>query len=119
MKPTILSFLLTALLLTGCATRERLDSIQSKAEKLLEPGLESAAMSTVETVPGLLTREEARDAALAHAGLTIGQVSRLQVEYDPENGIPRYEVEFHQGQWEYHYEIDARTGEVLTFERDD
>lgn len=118
MKTTILSFFLAALLLTGCATLERLDSVQSKAEKLIEPGLERAAMATSETIPGMLTREEARDIALTHAGLTTGQISRLKTEYDPEDGHPRWEVEFHQGQWEYHYEIDARTGEILKQERD-
>lgn len=118
MKLTILSCLLAASLLTGCAALERLDSVQSQAEKLIEPGLESAAMATSETIPGLLTREEARDIALAHAGLTTGQISRLQTEYDLEDGQPRWEVEFHQGQWEYHYDIDARTGEILKQERD-
>ena len=62
--------------------------------------------------------EDAKVIALTHAGLTLGQVSRLRVEYDPEEGVPRYEVEFHQGQWEYAYEIDARTGQILSFEKE-
>nr|MBQ8243855.1 PepSY domain-containing protein [Oscillospiraceae bacterium] len=118
MKRTIVLCFLAVSLLTGCAALERLDSVQSQAEKLLEPGLESAAMATIETVPGLLTPEEVRDLALTHAGLTLGQISRLRTEYELEDGLPRYEVEFHQGQREYHYEIDARTGEILEHERE-
>lgn len=113
MKPFFLSFLLAGLLLTGCTTMERLDSIQSQAEKLIQPGLEQAALATEARVPGRLTRQEAQDIALAHAKLTRGQVSRMETEYDPETSRPHYEVEFHQGQREYHYEIDARTGEIL------
>lgn len=113
MKPHFLSFLLAGLLFSGCANLERLDSIQSQAEKLIQPGIQQAALATEETVPGRLTRREVQDIALAHAKLTRGQVSRMETEYDPENGRPHYEVEFHQGQREYHYEIDAKTGEIL------
>ncbi len=113
MKPYMLSLLLAGVLLTGCANLERLDSIQSQAEKLIQPGLEQAALSTEETIPGRLTRQEVQDIALAHAKLTRGQISRMETEYDSGDGRPHYEVEFHQGQREYHYEIDARTGEIL------
>ena len=118
MKEILISAVLAVLTFSGCATMERLDSVRSTGEKLMGPDPGSAAMATMETVPGMLTPEEARDIALKAAGLTLGQISRLQVEYDPEDGQPRYEVEFHQGPWEYHYEIDARTGEVLEQERD-
>lgn len=113
MKPYFLSLLLAAGLLTGCATLERLDSIQSQAEKLIQPGLDQAALATEETTPGRLTRQEAQNIALNHAKLTRGQVSRMETEYDPGEGRPHYEVEFRQGQREYHYEIDAKTGEIL------
>lgn len=118
MKHRIFSILLAALALSGCTTLERLDTVKSQAEKLIQPGLESAAMATVETLPGILSRKEVRDIALKEAGLTLGQVSRLRIQYDPEDGQPRYEVEFHQGPWEYHYEIDAQTGAVLEQERE-
>ena len=113
MKVVIGSILL-ALTLVGCATMERLGQVRSEAEKLIRPGLQQAAMARDTAPAGSLTRQEARDIALVHAGLTLGQVSRLRVEYDPEEGQPRYEVEFHQGRWEYTYEIDARTGKILS-----
>ena len=113
MKHMIAGIVLAGTLLTGCATLERLDTIQSQAEKLIRPGLEQAAIATEQTIPGRLTRREAQDIALDHAKLTRGQVSRMETEYDPGDGRPRYEVEFRQGRREYHYEIDARTGEIL------
>lgn len=112
----ILSLLLLLPLLAGCATLERLDSVKSSAEKLMEDSLESAALSTAPTGSGLLTQEEAERIALEAAGLNRGQVSRMKTEYDFEDGRHTYEVEFHQGSREHHFAVDAVTGEVLSWE---
>lgn len=68
---------------------------------------------------GLLTAEEAADIALGHAGFSKDQVEYLHTEYEVDRGVPQYEVEFHQGQWEYDYEIHAETGEILSQSRED
>lgn len=105
-------------LLAGCATLERLDSVKSSAEKLIEDSVESGAMVTAPTDGSLLTKAEAERIALEKAGVTRGQVSRTETEYDYEDGRHIYEVEFRQGRLEYHFEIDARTGEILKWERE-
>ena len=66
-----------------------------------------------------LTAKEAEMTALDHAGFTADQVQYLRTEYELDDGVPQYEVQFHQGRWEYDYEIDARTGEILSYDRDD
>ena len=125
MKKFIFPLLLLAVLLAGCGDTERLDSIRSSAEELIDSGadaLESAAMNTNSANPSetpRLTEEEARDIALKDAGFTADQVSWLRTEYEVDDGVPQYEVDFHQGRWEYTYEIDARTGEILSSEKDD
>ena len=113
-----LSLLLLLPLLTGCATLERLDSVRSSAEKLIEDAVESAAVATGPTDGSLLTRQEAERIVLEHSGLNRGQVSRMDTDYDFEDGRHTYEVEFHQGPWKYHYEIDAQTGEILSWDRE-
>lgn len=65
-----------------------------------------------------LTAQEAEQLALAHAGLSAEQVTRLHSEYDVDDGIPQYEIEFHHGDWEYEYEVHAETGEILRSEMD-
>lgn len=65
-----------------------------------------------------LTKEEAEAIALAHAGLSADQVTRLKVEYDRDDGIPIYEIEFRQGRWEYNYELHAETGKILDWEKE-
>lgn len=114
----ILALVMLLPLLAGCATMERLDSIRSSAEKLVEDSLESAAIATGPTDGSLLTRDEAERIALEKAGLNRGQVSRLRTEYEWDDGRHKYEVEFRQGPLEYHFEIDAQTGEILSWERE-
>ena len=101
-------------LLAGCATMERLNSVRSTGEKLMD----STVMATKLPDNSLLTQKEAEDIALNRAGLTRQQVMRLQTEYDLENGRHTYEVEFRQGFWEYTARIDAETGEILEWERE-
>lgn len=65
-----------------------------------------------------LSREDAKSIALNHAGLKQSQVKGLEVEYDVDDGIPEYSVEFYADGWEYEYEIHAKTGKILYFEKD-
>lgn len=65
-----------------------------------------------------LTAEQAKEIALQHAGLTAGQVSHLKAEYDVDDGVPEYDVEFRYGNWEYEYEIHAQTGKVLFWDKE-
>ncbi len=65
-----------------------------------------------------LTKEEARNIALKDAGLTKDQVSRLKVEFDYDDGVPEYDVEFTHDGWEYEYEIHAETGAIRSRDKD-
>lgn len=63
--------------------------------------------------------EAAKTAALSHAGLSASQVRKLKAEYDFDDGIAEYEVEFEYNGYEYEYKIDAATGAILEYEIDD
>lgn len=56
----------------------------------------------------------AREAALAHAGLSAADTTGLRAELDADDNV--YEVEFTAGAYEYEYEIDAYTGDVVKYE---
>lgn len=66
-----------------------------------------------------LSADEAKAVALAHTGLAEGDVTRLRAEFDMDDGIAEWEIEFSCGIWEYEYEINADTGTILSWERDD
>lgn len=126
MKIRFIALLLTAALagslLAGCRRAEAtLESAGDAVENRVEAAGDSLKQTLAATAAptAAITPEQAQSIALEHAGFTAGQVTRLHAEYETGRGIPHYDVEFHAGQWEYDYEIDAGTGEILTYEKDD
>lgn len=83
-----------------------------------EPSPEATHTGTPTETTGLISEEAAWQIALEHAGLTKDQVTRSRVELDRDDGRMEYEVEFHHGTVEYDYEIDAASGSILSFDRD-
>ena len=55
---------------------------------------------------------------MEHAGFTADQVKGLRTEFDQDDGIPEYSVEFYADGWEYDYEIHAETGKILEWDKD-
>lgn len=65
-----------------------------------------------------ISMDDAKTAALNHAGLTTAQVTHLKAELDREGGKLVYEIEFKSGGHEYEYVIDAATGAVIKSEKE-
>lgn len=65
-----------------------------------------------------LTAEEAKSIALKHAGLTADQVKGLRAEYDVDDTVPEWEVEFYCDGVEYDYEIHVISGNILSWDKD-
>lgn len=62
--------------------------------------------------------EAAKLAALNHAGLKSEEVNFVHAHLESDDGIWQYDIEFHKDTTEYDYDIDALTGEVLSFDHD-
>ena len=56
--------------------------------------------------------------ALDHAGLTESQVTELKTEFDTDSLTAHYDVEFKCGGFEYEYKINAKSGKVISFEKE-
>ena len=67
----------------------------------------------------MISAEEARGSALAHAGLSAEQVTFVKSKLDWDHGRQMYEIEFYTADGkEYDYEVDPYTGEILSFDYD-
>ena len=66
----------------------------------------------------VISEEDAKAIALKHAGFGESDVKGLRVSRDLDDGKNKYEVEFRDGFTEYNYDIDAATGEILSYEID-
>lgn len=97
----------TALLmaLAGCASE--------KKDSQLETPVADSGKSVAQQAQ---TAESAIEIALNHAGKTREEVTRLRNEYDVDDGVASYEVEFVHADTEYAYDIQAETGAILKVE---
>ena len=96
------------------SAREKVGYFVEKVERLCPP--EIPKTETKQPEKTALTAQQARDIALADAGMTTATFERT--EYDTDDGVPEYEIEFHAEGWEYNYEIQAETGKILSSEKD-
>ena len=65
-----------------------------------------------------ITVEKAKEISLKHANLKDNRVVFDKTEMDYDNGVQVYDIEFHYNNIEYNYEIDANTGNILSYSQD-
>ena len=148
MKKNTLSLIaaaaLAALLLTGCAQANEFNGRNVTAEAPLTGELntgETAPQATAQAPvaapaseptagiagsadpnSGYITEEAAKSAAFTHAGVAETDLQGVRVKLDYDDGRAVYDVEFIRntegGAAEYDYEIDATTGEILSYDYD-
>ena len=139
MKHRILSLTLAILLLmtalSGCSAirtldaaedklENKIDAVEDRIENKAEQSVSQAVIPSPQTTayatptPDQITQAEAMEIALAHAGVTADQAQYLHTEYEIDDRIPLYDVQFYADGMEYEYEIHAETGEILSFDRD-
>lgn len=61
----------------------------------------------------LITRDEAKDAALRDSGLSEAEASALRARLEFDDGRFQYEVDFYSNGTEYEYLIQAKDGEII------
>lgn len=130
-----LMMLLCCLLMGGCSTGgtanqtgdtttegRQTEDVQSADDKTEDMQSENTEEQTsdkdAQTQSAGITEQEALAAALSHAGVEEGNVTRKQIEREYENGREIYDVEFYADGKEYDYEVDAATGEIISWEAD-
>ena len=62
--------------------------------------------------------EKAKEIVLNHAKLTNNQANFNKIELDVDYNIATYEIEFYYNYYEYDYEINALTGEIIKYEKE-
>lgn len=67
---------------------------------------------------GQITEERAKQIALEYAGVEEKDTQNLTIEFDYDDGRAEYEIEWYVGRMEYSCDVDAGTGEILSFEKE-
>ena len=139
----VLSLVLVLTLFAGCTVEEKLERVEDRAESFVERQedkaeqyLDSKLQSTLSTqstqgaqatepTQGAqslseepVTKEQAEEIALQYAGFSRDQVTGLRTEFEIDDGISQYNVEFRLDGWEYEFEIHEKTGKILSYDKD-
>lgn len=67
---------------------------------------------------GQITEERAKQIALEYAGVEEKDTRNLTIDFDYDDGRAEYEIEWDVGRTEYSCDVDADTGEILSFEKE-
>lgn len=78
----------------------------------------SNGQNSLNGVTASITLEEAKNIALTNAGLDINSVRFTREELDHDNHTLVYELEFYYNNIEYDYEINATTGDIISYDKD-
>lgn len=126
----IVCLLVASLFLTGCSNSETENSrtvpyptpdTTVSGDNIIPDGniipednaiLENVVESTV------ITKATAKMIALKHAGASGDKVQHFEIKQDFDDGRQVYEVEFYFDGFEYDYEIDAKTSEILQYDKE-
>lgn len=111
--------------ISDVADYDRDDSIWENIEESIEETDENKAeqdyasnSDPVSKPTGLIAKDRAKEIALNHAGVSENEVYGFSLEPDYDDGFTKYDIEFSVGSFEYEYELDARTGNILKSEKD-
>ena len=75
-------------------------------------------VQTTEAKGQTIGEEEAKAIALKHAGLKESEVTFALAHLDMDDGVEAYDVEFYKDGKEYDYEIDAYSGDIISYDFD-
>ncbi len=112
----ILTFVFV-LTLSACGTSVSDNMSQNQSGALSDPLItdseQSAVSGNASANAELITRDEAIEIALSHAKFEQKDVINLTADLDREHGMSEWEVEFDKDGFEYSYDINASTGEII------
>lgn len=100
--------------------KEALPAETAETSNTPDTSASDAVTLTVDTSSNeLIGEEKAKEIALAHAGIAADNAKFVKSGLDRDDGRRVYDVEFYSEDYtEYDYDIDALTGEILSFDHD-
>ena len=106
--------------ITGVIIEKQIPGGQTATDDTAQTaGTTTVTQSGTQTSGDVIGEEAARKAALDHAGLAESEVTFIRSHLDWDDGRQVYDVEFYTSDYtEYDYEIDAATGEILSYDFD-
>ena len=90
----------------------------NKPVEITKPATTKPATTRPAASDTIISKEKAKEIALNHAGVPLNEIRGYSCEYDTDDGVKVYEIEFKHKGYEYSYEIDAVTGRIIDSEKE-
>ena len=87
----------------------------SDADEISKNTVES---NTTNSADSYIGQQKAKEIAFSHAGMSLSELTYVNVKEHYEHGAKIYEVDFMYGNIEYDYKINGISGEILEYERE-
>lgn len=101
-------------------TKQKAPKKQEKQQPAKKPEAKPASNQTPQqNQSSTISRDKALSIAMNYVGVSRGQIYDLEVELDNDDGYTMYEIEFEVNGMEYEFDINAKDGSILDFEKDD
>ena len=117
----IMLSLIFAVSLSACGFSSDNNADSKAKSNIMSDSIISSQMSdTIDsnTTETLITRDRAIEIALKEAGLKREDVYDLEADLDREQNGTYWEVDFDSGNYEYSYDIDAKTEKIANSHRE-
>ncbi|MCD7755440.1 MAG: PepSY domain-containing protein, partial [Firmicutes bacterium] len=92
--------------------------INATTGEILKSEKDGKQTATTSTTDVQITADAAKTTALTHAGVTADAITQYKSKLEQKHSGMIYEISFYADGYEYEYEIDATTGEILSWEKD-
>ena len=92
--------------------------VNAKTGAILKFKKEVAGVNVPDPDAAYIGKVKAKEIAFSNAGVKEADAKKVKVEFDYDDGIAKYEVDFHCNKFDYEYEIDALNGNILKVEKD-
>lgn len=107
--------LMTAAIAVGCGNQQPADT---SAQNQQPAQTEQSTEGTQATQDTQITEEKAKEIAYNHAGVNVDNIVEFGIEFDQDINRDVFEVDFTADGYEYSYDIDATTGEIIKYDKE-
>ena len=93
-------------------------AVSSSEENSPRVDREAAAAATGSNLPELTDAAKVKESVFKHAGVSAGDADNVRTTLGLDGLNLVYEIVFRAGGYEYEYEVNAVSGEIISFEKD-
>jgi len=97
---------------TQSATTKKEKTASSK-----KSSTDTSSENTSSKSSSTISKSKAKSIALNHAEIKSKDITHYRIELDYDDGISKYEISFYVNGKEYEYDINAKTGKILSYEK--